>query len=173
MCLKYGNKRHIRISRGTTWLYLSSLFFVFLTISGLSLKLLEFLLEIISILLLSAFLNIYSVGWPSRSICFMWARSSGEMWSLTTDKVLWTLWEYPLYSPPRKHTNLPGSNPKWIIASFTISTWDVSMQSCCLQLYQGSWSGWKSMRTHFNTFGIIAEKVLSSRCSLFKLQDNR
>jgi hypothetical protein len=37
-----------------------------------------------------------------------------------------------VYSSPKKHIDLPGSSPKWIIAALTILTKDVSMCSCYL-----------------------------------------
>ena len=113
MYRKYGDNKHISTSMGTMWLYLSSLFIVFLTTSGFSLKLFELPWDIISILLLSGSWKVSSVGQPSnwiRSIC---ARSLGETWYLTSLRVPWTSQKYPVYSPPKIDTNkFSGINAK-------------------------------------------------------------
>ncbi len=89
VCHKYGSKRHIKMYRGTMLLYLSSLSIIFMTMPGFLLKFFEFPLEVISILLLSGSSIVYFSGQPFKRICFMWAGSSGDMWSLITGKVFW------------------------------------------------------------------------------------
>ena len=72
---------------GTRWLYLSSLFIVFFTMSGVLLKLFELPRDIISILLLSRSLKVSSAGQPSNRMCSICARSLGETWSRTAQRV--------------------------------------------------------------------------------------
>ncbi len=157
------------MSRGVTWLHLSSLCIVFLTISGFSLKLFEFPLEIKSILLLRGFLNVNSVGQPSRSISFTWARFSGEMWSFTADSVLWASRVYPVYYPPKKCTNLPGSSPKMDHCHAC------HLNQRCVDVFLlfivivCSMRGEKLICSHLNNFGVTVEEFSLINPSFFRL----